>query len=180
MDLFSQIANATAAATVAASNTQVNTQPVTAPAPVQQELIITVAIEKIKKRTVTVVYNMDITLDPGVRTPEELLSKLKKKICYSNGFIRKPEDKSVAESESESSSGEDEGSDSEGSESSEGSEAGAHTRKSKPVSKKEKTAAPAANQQTGLAYVINGNHSNVICRYIYSLGVKQIIRTGTA
>jgi translation initiation factor 1 (eIF-1/SUI1) len=143
-----------------------------------QEIIITVALEKIKRRTVTVIYNMDLALDPTVHSSEELLSKLKKKICYSNGFIKKPELEPVLElppvqvqaQVQEESSAESE-SDSDESENDEETPLA-------PKQKKEPTTAAAA--PTGISYVINGNHSNVICRYIYSLGVKSIIRTGTA
>ncbi len=179
MDLFSQIANATAAAAATASAAAIPSAAApSASAASSQESIVTVALEKIKKRTVTVIYNIALELDTSVRTPEELLSKLKKKICYSNGFIRKPED---VESEQEDADDEED-SDASGS-SNEGSSDDEESSEKKPrirQLKEKKVKKEKRDPQVGLAYVINGNHSNVICRYIYSLGVKSIIRTGTA
>jgi len=110
--------------------------------------IITVAIEKIKNKTITAIYELDFTLDHSVKSPAELLSKLKKKICNSNGFIRKPKSKSDDEEDEE-------------------------------VEPEQAPApAPALTVSSSIQYVIQGNHSNAICRYLYSLGVKDIIRTG--
>jgi translation initiation factor 1 (eIF-1/SUI1) len=154
MDLFAQLQRTTTV-------TEVSSAPVAQVAQTESK-IITVAIEKVKNRTITVIYDLDVGLDKSVKSPEELLSKLKKKICSSNGFLRKPEAEAAKKQKHKQKSSDDE--DEEAEESSESEE---EEDSSKPVT-------------GGIQYVIQGNHSNAICRYIYALGVTNIIRTGTA
>ena len=159
MDLFASISAPTAASSISISTltSSLNSTLTLTLEPIR------VSIEQIKKRTVTVIYNMDLTLDKSLdKNPKVFLSKLKKSICNSNGFIRAPED-TASESSSED----------------EDNDEGDSEEEDKPV-KPAKPAKPVKPVQTGLAYVINGNHSNTICRYLYGLGVKNIIRTGTA
>lgn len=159
MDLFAQLQPAASGA------------PVVPPPSVPDTKIITVSIEKIKNRTVTAIYEFDYTLDKTIKSPEEMLSKLKKKICNSNGFIRKPESATPAKKKKSSAvtSDDDETGDESSTESSD-----------------EDDLTSAFTSDLSLTvpatpvYVIQGNHSNAICRYIYSLGVSNIIRTGTA
>ncbi len=177
MDLFAQLQISKPVSTGAASASA----SATAAAPVQSAntavKIITVAIEKIKNRTVTVVYEMDHTLDSTVKTPEEFLSKLKKKICNSNGFIRKPEKilpQTKAKRHEPASDDEDEEEDDE--------EDDEESKEDSTNTESDDDDDTPASQEVSVhpQYVIQGNHSNAICRYIYSLGVKNIIRTGTA
>ena len=166
MDLFAQFKSQSSdTPVVQTASSAPQSTPVSASASVK---IITVSIEKIKNRTVTVVYEMDHSLDSTVKTPEELLSKLKKKICNSNGFIRKPE-KTVAKPTTTKHS-EDENSD-------EDEDSNTSTSDSTDKTDNEEVEVVSTGPPQ---YVIQGNHSNAICKYIYSLGVKNIIRTGTA
>ncbi len=162
MDLFAQFKSQTQSSDAPVVQTAVSSAPVSASSPVK---IITVSIEKIKNRTVTVIYEMDHSLDSTVETPEELLSKLKKKICNSNGFIRKPEKTATKPTTKHSSSSEDD----------ENSDEDENSKDNE--TDNEETAVVSTGPPQ---YAIQGNHSNAICKYIYSLGVKNIIRTGTA
>jgi translation initiation factor 1 (eIF-1/SUI1) len=125
--------------------------------------IVTVSIEKVKNRTLTAIYEFDYSLDKTIGSPDELLSKLKKKICNSNGFIRKPVEVKKKEEKEDSDSDSDSNDDN------------SNTAGAAPA-----IGAGPASVSMIPQYVIQGNHSNAICRYIYSLGIKNIIRTGTA
>jgi translation initiation factor 1 (eIF-1/SUI1) len=172
MDLFAQLAAATAASApgVAAS------APVVTLSVEEKPKFITVSIEKVKNRTITVIYEFDFALDGSIKSPEEMLSKLKKKICNSNGFIRKPDflkAKSKPKSKPKAKAkAKDEDEDEDEDEEEDEDEDEAEDKSDDDEQPKYISKMPQ--------YVIQGNHSNSICRYIYSLGVKEIIRTGTA
>ena len=48
---------------------------------------VSVSLAKVRNKMQTVISGLQFSLDPTLSSEKELLTKLKKKICHSNGFI---------------------------------------------------------------------------------------------